>query len=145
MRLIVTGVKDGKACVISETDCTSPAAESGVMTPMIDLDAGNLPPRPHGRADFLDLGLSSGQMSWKRVHFPPNLEVAFHHTDTIDLHTILSGSVELLLDDGAHTLAFGDSAVVAGVDHGWRAGPEGCTSSLILLGTPAREQGGDPE
>ena len=39
-----------------------------------------------------------------------------HHTDTIDLDTISSGSIELLLDDGAHSLERGDCVVVAGVE-----------------------------
>lgn len=139
MRLIVTGDKDGRACVVRELDCSPPGEGDHPVMTMLDMDLGNLPPRPAGQAKFLDLGIPAGGMRWLRVNLPPHLEVAFHHTDSIDLHTIVAGSIELLLDDGAHNLMVGDSALVAGVDHGWRAGPEGSTSSVVLLGTPPPE------
>jgi hypothetical protein len=40
----------------------------------------------------------------------------------------------LILDDGGHPLVAGDSAVVTGVDHGWRAGPEGCRLTVMTFG-----------
>ena len=46
-----------------------------------------------------------------------------HHTDTLDLETIISGSVDLILDDGAHHLEAGDMVVMTGVDHAWRPDP----------------------
>ena len=63
-------------------------------------------------------------------------ETPMHHTDTLDLQTVLSGSVELVLDDGAHRLDAGDLVVLAGVDHAWRAGPDGARLSAVLIGTP---------
>jgi hypothetical protein len=36
-------------------------------------------------------------------------------------------------------LSAGDCAVVAGVDHAWRTGPEGCTTSIVIVGTPRRD------
>jgi len=47
---------------------------------------------------------------------------------------VLSGSIELILDDGEHPLVAGDHVVVTGVDHAWRAGPDGCRISIISLG-----------
>jgi quercetin dioxygenase-like cupin family protein len=57
-----------------------------------------------------------------------------HHTDTVDFDTVLSGSVELTLGDGMHQLAAGDSVVMTGVDHAWRAGPEGCRLNVMSIG-----------
>jgi hypothetical protein len=52
---------------------------------------------------------------------------------------VLSGSVELILDDGAHPLEAGDAAVVTGVDHAWRTGPAGCRLSVVSVGiAPSR-------
>jgi hypothetical protein len=62
-----------------------------------------------------------------------------HHTDTIDFDTIIFGEVDILLDDGPHHLVPGDCVVVKGVDHAWLAGPEGCTSSVVVIGTPPRD------
>ena len=136
MRMIVTGVRDGKSCVVEDTDYTPKEPGLAIM-PMLDLELNALPPRPAGRGDFLDTGVADGALRWFRVRFPPGEAWAPHHTDTIDLHTIISGSVELILDDGAHRLGPNDTAMVTGVDHGWKAGPEGCLTSIVILGTPA--------
>jgi quercetin dioxygenase-like cupin family protein len=49
---------------------------------------------------------------------------------------VLSGSVDLILDDGVHHLDEGDMVVMTGVDHAWKAGPDGCRINAILIGTP---------
>jgi mannose-6-phosphate isomerase-like protein (cupin superfamily) len=59
-----------------------------------------------------------------------------HHTDTLDFHLVLSGSIDLTLDTGIHELRPGDCAVITGIDHAWRAGPSGCRLSTVMLGTP---------
>lgn len=135
MRFIVTGVKDGKSCVVEQIDCTPPAEGMGTQS-VAELDLRNLPPRPPGRGEFVDIPAPEGTMRWYRVRFLPNETRRVHHTDTIDCHTIVAGRIELLLDDGPHLLEQGDSAMVTGVDHGWRTGPEGCVVSMIILGTP---------
>jgi mannose-6-phosphate isomerase-like protein (cupin superfamily) len=49
-----------------------------------------------------------------------------HATDTLDVNVIIRGEVALLLEEGRSvTLRAGDSVVIPGVAHGWRAGPEG--------------------
>ena len=70
------------------------------------------------------------------VHWEASHEWPMHYTDTIDLDVVLSGAIELVLDDGAHRLEPGDSVVVNGIDHAWRAGPEGCVMSVATIGTP---------
>jgi hypothetical protein len=136
MRMIVTGVRDGKSCVVEEIDCT-PRGEGLHTLPIAELALDTLPPRPAGTGGFVDIPVQPGAMLWYRVRFPPDQLRDTHHTDTIDCHTVVSGSIELILDDGAHRLAPGDSAMVTGVDHGWRTGPEGCCVSMIIFGTPA--------
>jgi len=135
MRMIITGVKDGKSCVVQEIECKTGEDPIAIM-PLYDLKLDELAPRPPGKGDFLDIAVSPGVMRWMRVHFGPNGSAPMHHTDSIDCHTVVEGWVDLLLDDGAHRLGPGDHAVVAGVDHGWQAGPQGCTTSIIIFGTP---------
>lgn len=56
-----------------------------------------------------------------------------HATDTLDINIIIEGSVELLLEEGRSvTLGKGDSVVLPGNEHGWRAGPEGVTMVNIM-------------
>jgi enoyl-CoA hydratase/carnithine racemase len=101
---------------------------------------GEVWPRPRllpaGVGEYRDLGVPVGTMRWLRTRFPANQVRPTHYTNTIDCHTVVDGWIELLLDDGAHRLMPGDSAIVKGVDHGWRIGPAGCSVSMILLGTP---------
>jgi mannose-6-phosphate isomerase-like protein (cupin superfamily) len=137
MRRFVTGVKDGKACMISETEVSlDPSSISG--HDFVEFAVNPPLPRPAGNGAFLDTGLPVGQVKWLTTSFPPNGSYpTMHHTDTIDCHTILSGSIDLILDDGAHRLAAGDCVIVNGVDHAWQAGEEGCITSLMMIGTPA--------
>jgi quercetin dioxygenase-like cupin family protein len=85
-------------------------------------------------ADLLDLVVPPGALRWMAIEYAPGAELSLHHTDTVDLDVVLSGSVELILGDGAHPLAAGDALVVTGVDHAWRAGPEGCRLSVVTIG-----------
>lgn len=92
-------------------------------------------------ADTLDLGVAAGAISWLMIEYGPGVTFSMHHTDTVDFDIVLSGSVELILDDGVHSLAVGDSVVVTGVDHAWRAGPAGCRLSVVAIG--ASPNGGE--
>lgn len=136
MRTIVTGVRDGKSCVVEEIDSTLQGGSMEMLS-ILDLDVAALPSRPPGRGDFLDIQVPEGGLRCCRVSFPPEQEWAMHHTDTIDFHTVAAGSIDLILDDGPHHLTVGDSVIVSGVDHGWRSGPEGCVTSIIVVATPA--------
>jgi quercetin dioxygenase-like cupin family protein len=71
------------------------------------------------------------------VSFGPGRESGFHYTHTIDFELVVSGEVTLILEDGEIVLRAGDSAVVPGVVHAWRGGPDGCELAIFLLGLPA--------
>jgi quercetin dioxygenase-like cupin family protein len=70
------------------------------------------------------------------IRWEPNSEWPPHYTDTVDVDIVLEGSIELVLDDGAHRLEPGDSVVVHGVDHAWRVGEGGCTTCVVAIGAP---------
>jgi len=134
--MIETGMKDGKSCVVREVPVVHEVQDDVSTVPLLDFDPAALLPRPPGHGELVDIPVAPGKALWYRVRFPANQLRGFHHTDTIDCHTIISGSIELLLDDGPHLLEPGDSAIVNGVDHGWKVGPEGCAVSMIVFGTP---------
>ena len=144
MRQIVTGVDDhGRSCVVAET--VNPPAGEAVGVHTVFETAGPAPPRPAGLSGFVDLHVDVGRTRWIMVQWPPGLTAQMHHTDTLDFDACLAGSIELVLDDGPHRLEAGDCAVVTGVDHGWRAGPDGCTMAVLLLGTPPPAPSGRSE
>ncbi len=136
MRRIITGIDEsGRSCVVDEEvfDADPTTVDLVQVFATTEVPPG---PRPAGAGEFRDLGVAPGGTQWMLVHWPPNVDASgMHHTDTVDYDVVLSGSVELLLDDGAHHLGPGDCAVVTGVDHGWRAGPDGAVMSVTLVGS----------
>jgi quercetin dioxygenase-like cupin family protein len=138
VRRLVTGVDaHGRSCVVEEVEF-EPPAEAPAMRTIFETSASPPPARPPGHGEDLDLEVAPGTVRWIHVEFQPGTEAPMHHTDTVDFDTIITGQVDLILDDGPHRLGPGDCVVVTGVDHGWKAGPEGCTSSVVLVGTPPR-------
>lgn len=138
VRTFITGVDaDGRSCVVSQDELTLDQLAPGFAMGIPYATTTNPPPaRPAGTAPVIDQGIAPGLARWMVVELGPDSETPMHHTDTLDLETVLSGSVDLILDDGAHRLEQGDLAVLTGVDHAWRAGPDGCRLSAVLIGTP---------
>jgi hypothetical protein len=64
----------------------------------------------------------------------PNLDSStMHATDTLDINIILSGEVTLFLDDDQSVvLRTGDTVVLPGNRHGWRAGEQGVSMIGIM-------------
>jgi hypothetical protein len=136
-RFLVTGVDEaGRSCAERDEQVTLSDALEGLRYAMMCATPA-LPTISTGggrNADRFDLGVAVGAMDWKVLDYESGMGFSMHHTDTIDFDTVLSGTIELILDDGVHPLAAGDHVVVTGVDHAWRAGPEGCRMSIISLG-----------
>jgi quercetin dioxygenase-like cupin family protein len=146
MRILTTGVDAaGHSCALHVDDLTidPPAQEQIRVDIAYDTTALPLPPRPPARGPLLDLGVPPEHVKWTLATFPPGFEAPMHHTDTVDLATVLTGDIVLLLDDGEHAVEAGDMVVVAGVDHGWRAGSEGSTLCFLNIGTAPPELGGE--
>lgn len=109
MRLLVTGVDAaGRSCAARDAPVTlqGDAGLGGILysvlyatpsAPSIDGGGGRV-------ADFLDLAVPPGSMRWTAIEYAPGATFSMHHTDTVDFDVVLSGSVELILDDGAHLL-----------------------------------------
>jgi quercetin dioxygenase-like cupin family protein len=68
----------------------------------------------------------------------PGFSYRMHRTPTVDFIVIVSGQLELLLDDGSVRLKPGDSVVQRGTSHGWRViGKEPCTFAGVLVSITA--------
>jgi len=131
MRRIVTGVDGaGLSCVVELTTLDGAPRQC-----LYSLAPGELPPRPVGHGVVRDVHVPLGHVQWDVYHWPPDSAFpGVHQTDTTDLHTVVRGSITLILGDGDHLLEPGDCAVVAGVDHAWRAGADGCVESVVIVG-----------
>jgi quercetin dioxygenase-like cupin family protein len=135
----MTGVDDqGRSCVVRDTEVEfGIRADRGVVAVEPLYLTNELPPKvqPAGNAEFLDMGFGAG-LSWLLIRWEPGSEWPPHYTDTVDLNLVLAGTIELVLDDGAHLLEPGDSVVVHGVDHMWRVGADGCTMCVTAISAP---------
>jgi hypothetical protein len=140
MRQIVTGVDaDGRSCVVKEYRLDPKSGDRSRMLVSFTTEGEPAPPRPAGQGDQLDLGLAAGSAQVMVAQWAAGFTHRMHHTDTIDVDTVLEGSAVLVLDDGRHVLEVGDVAIVTGVDHAWEAGPEGTTITFVNVGTPSPE------
>jgi hypothetical protein len=132
MRCIVTGVDSGAGR--SRVDHETVIDTDGVQT--LWSAVGGLPSLgivAQG-SDELEIGVAPGGIRSIVAHLAPHQESIYHWTRTLDVDTVLVGSVELLLDESAVLLMRGDCAVVTGVRHGWRAGPDGCLLAAVQVG-----------
>ncbi len=139
MRLLVTGVDEsGRSCAAQDGTVAmqGDAARGGLLYSVL-YASPSLPALSTGGgrgADLLDLVVAPGALRWAAIEYAPGAEFSMHHTDTVDFDAVLSGSVDLILDDGAHRLTVGDGVVITGVDHAWLAGPQGCRLSVLTIG-----------
>lgn len=138
MRKLITGVDaDGRSCVVSDDALALDEVAPGFAMAVPYATTASPPPsRPAGSAPLIDQFIDPGLVRWMVVELGPNSETPMHHTDTLDLQTVVSGTVELVLDDGAHRLDAGDLVVLTGIDHAWRTGDQPCRLSAVLVGTP---------
>ena len=98
------------------------------------------PSRPPALEHTVDVQLAPGLVRWMIIEHEPHGETTgattMHHTDTLDFVFVQEGSAEFVLQDGAHAVTAGDHLVTTGVDHAWRAGPDGCRLLVVSIGTP---------
>ena len=135
-RVYVTGVDDaGRSCIVSSDPPTFASAGPMSTASLYTTTTSPPPPRPPSDAMRIDLQLAPGISTWMMVDYPAGAEAPIHHTDSIDFDLVVAGSIEVILDDGPHRLEAGDAVVVTGVDHGLRAGPEGCQLAVLCIGT----------
>lgn len=142
MQHVVTGLgPDGRSTVLDRRDLSAPPGEHVVVETVWSTEA--LPPRLsqslETQGEPADIGVPQVGSSWLIVKWPPDADAYLHRSDTLDYDCVLSGQVTLVLEEGEVELHAGDSVVIPGVLHGWRAGPEGCVSSAIVLGLADRE------
>lgn len=72
--------------------------------------------------------------TWKLDLWQPGAGYEMHRTPTLDFVIIVSGRLELLLDNGTVQLGPGDCLVRCGTLHGWRViGSEPCTFAGVMV------------
>jgi quercetin dioxygenase-like cupin family protein len=123
---LFTGRPGATACNVWTTE-GFPASNDG------DADAGQ---RKAGTT------LPNGTI-FRVIEFAPGVAARNHRTDSIDYITIISGEIDMELDDSSVHLRAGDVMVQRGTIHNWvNRGPAPCVLSVVLIDAKSVEAGG---
>jgi quercetin dioxygenase-like cupin family protein len=122
------GRPNGFACNVWTTD-TVPADNSG------QTDLG----RREGRFTMIEHG-----SVFRILDFHPGVQKRVHRTDSIDYIVVMSGEIDMELDDGVEVhLKAGDVMVQRGTVHNWvNRGTKTCVMAVILIHAKPVEAGG---
>jgi hypothetical protein len=82
----------------------------------------------------LDASCPPGNTAWGLNYTPPHTVRDIHRTDLLSYNIILSGRVDLILEDERVQLGVGDCLVCLGVLHGWETGTEGVLFAYTAIG-----------
>jgi quercetin dioxygenase-like cupin family protein len=68
------------------------------------------------------------------IDFPPGNSAVMHRTETIDYVIVLSGEIEMYMDDSTVKLTAGDTMVQRGTNHAWvNRGSERARVAFVLV------------
>jgi quercetin dioxygenase-like cupin family protein len=147
LRRVVTGHDaNGRAVVkIDEISQNQPSGRPGrsacvVWTtesfPVDNADDQDGSKRPVGTT------LKNGTV-FRVVEFAPGVSPRVHRTDSIDYAVVVSGEIDMELDDSVVHLKAGDVLVQRGTIHNWiNRGSEPCVIAFILIDAKSVEVGG---
>jgi mannose-6-phosphate isomerase-like protein (cupin superfamily) len=147
LRRVVTGHdRNGKAIVtIDETVKNAAQGRPGALASVVWSTEG-FPVNNDGSADEsarkVGTTLDNGTV-FRVVEFSPGVQRRMHRTDSIDYAVIMSGEIDMELDDSTVHLKAGDVLVQRGTIHNWvNRGTQPCTIAFILIAAKPAEAGG---
>ncbi|HTO12168.1 MAG TPA: cupin domain-containing protein [Candidatus Binatia bacterium] len=80
---------------------------------------------------------------FRMIEFAPGVAARNHRTDSIDYITVISGEIDMELDDSSVHLQAGDVMVQRGTIHNWvNRGPAPCVLTVVLISAKSVEAGG---
>ena len=80
---------------------------------------------------------------FRMIEFAPGVAARNHRTDSIDYITVISGEIDMELDDSTVHLQAGDVMVQRGTIHNWvNRGSTPCVLTVVLIAAKSVEVGG---
>jgi quercetin dioxygenase-like cupin family protein len=80
---------------------------------------------------------------FRMIEFAPGVAARNHRTDSIDYITVISGEIDMELDDASVHLTAGDVMVQRGTIHNWvNRGTAPCVLTVVLIAAKSVEAGG---
>ena len=84
-----------------------------------------------------------GGTIFRVIEFAPGVQARNHRTDSIDYITVISGEIDMELDDSSVHLKAGDVMVQRGTIHNWvNRGTAPCVLSVVLIDAKSVTAGG---
>jgi quercetin dioxygenase-like cupin family protein len=147
-RRVVTGHDaNGKAIVLSDEVLEGPPEIAPGVEPLPLWTTQGFPASNDGdgdtRGDVAGIALPGGTV-FTMVTFGPGCTEIPHRTSTIDYGMVVSGEIDMALDDGEMVhLKSGDVYVQRGTFHTWiNHGTEPCVLAVAIIDAKAAEAGG---
>jgi quercetin dioxygenase-like cupin family protein len=95
-----------------------------------------------GRRQGVGTTLPNGTV-FRVIEFAPGVAPRNHRTDSIDYIVVMSGEIDMELDDTVVHLRAGDVMVQRGTIHNWvNHGPEPCVLAVVLVAAKPVQAGG---
>jgi quercetin dioxygenase-like cupin family protein len=147
LRRVVTGHDaNGRAVVtIDEITQNPPSGRPGrsacVVWTTEDFPVDNTGDEDGGKRQ-VGTTLKNGTV-FRVVEFLPGVSPRVHRTDSIDYAVVMSGEIDMELDDSVVHLKAGDVLVQRGTIHNWvNRGAEPCRIAFVLIDAKPAEVGG---
>jgi mannose-6-phosphate isomerase-like protein (cupin superfamily) len=148
VRRVVTG-HDGRGraiVVIDETtknvQASRPGASASVIWTTDTIPADNSS-REDGGARKVGTTLAGGTV-FRVIEYGPGVAPRVHRTDSIDYAVIISGEIDMQLDDSEVHLKAGDVLVQRGTIHNWvNRGEKPCVIAFVLVDAKPATGGGE--
>jgi quercetin dioxygenase-like cupin family protein len=147
-RRVVTGHDAaGKAIVVRDSQLTPrelrPGAHASVLWTTKGFPVDNDDP-DDGAERVVRTSEADGTV-FRLVRYEPGVVPRRHRTDSIDYALVLSGSIDMDLDDETVHLKAGDILVQRGTIHNWiNRGTEPCVIAFVLIGAKPATASGKP-
>jgi quercetin dioxygenase-like cupin family protein len=148
LRRVVTGHDgNGHACVLFDDRLESPPSTRPGHASRVVWSSADAVPSNDGAADTsatkLPTSLEQGSI-FRIVEYSPGVVPRNHRTNSLDYAVVLSGSIDMELDDGVTvSLHAGDVLVQRGTIHNWvNRGSEPCRIAFVLIGAQPVSAGG---
>jgi quercetin dioxygenase-like cupin family protein len=148
VRRVVTGHKpDGKATVlIDETSSDIVAARQGCT--FWNIWSTRLPADNNDDSDGAKAIVGTAMKDravFRVIEYGPGVTPRNHRTDSIDFAVVISGEIDMELDDEVVHLKAGDVLVQRGTIHNWvNNSDKPCVIAFVLIDAAPAEVGGKP-
>jgi quercetin dioxygenase-like cupin family protein len=147
IRRVVTGHDDeGKALVLFDEPCPHTRSSREGHESCVIWSTGSFPADNSGSDDGAERAKASTDPNgtvFRIVRYEPGVAPRNHRTDSTDYAVVMSGEIDMELDDATVHLRAGDVLVQRGTVHNWiNRGAQPCTIAFVLSAARPVERGG---